>query len=223
MAIGAKALLAKHGIEIALGLVGVGTAFYLSSNASNGKRGGSALPLIFGGQRGVQSRSSQRSNDSGTLATQVIGDIVGQRTALQEAKDQLTLGEAQLTEEQNVAYRDSNVAVQENLNNNGLLQSMEQPWYASILGSAFNDLPMAFGFPPMGGGGYGSYPSPYGMPAYGSSPYSGGFGGFGGGWPEGYGSSGGGGGFLAWLESLFYGGGVAAAPSGSGGGGGFLN
>lgn len=227
MAEGLKSFADKHGVAIALGVGGLGVAWLVASQA--GGSGKTLWPRTFGGQRGQASRSSSSSNDSGSLATQVIGDIIGQRTALVEAHDQLLATEASLTEQQNVAYRNSNVAVQENLNDNGLIQAISPPWYASILGSAFNDLPMAFGMPPMYGGGSSGFPG-----GFSGNGYGGGYGGF---YPQqyfpspygapgGYGSAGSGGmfgGFIQWLYGLFtMSGGGSPAPSGSGGGVGFL-
>lgn len=139
-------------------------------------------PKNVGGQKGSSGHTLSRSGDAGQLATQVIGDVIGQKTALAEAKDQLTLGEQQLTEQQNVAYRESNVQAQMSLN-------QEQPppngWtqiFSQLIGAAgaFFGGPVGAGVlgvqPQFGGGGYGGGYGSGGYPWM--SPY---------GWGQGYG------------------------------------
>lgn len=216
MAVKAESYVGKHGVAIALGLGGLGVAWLVASQA--GGSGRTLWPRTYGGQRGQSSRSSSTSNDSGSLATQVIGDIIGQKTALAEAHDQLLETEASLTEQQNVAYRESNVQTQLSLNS----EVPPPNGWTQIIGQLLGDAPMAFGFPPIGGGssgsmfpggspgGYGGYYPQMSFPSpYPSAPYGG----------YNSGSSGGFTGFMQWLYSIFSG--IGGGSGGGSGGGGY--
>lgn len=144
---------------VAIGIGGAAAVWLAMRSGAAGGSGPSTLwPRVIGGQAGVQSRSSSRTSDAGQLATQVIGDVIGQKTALAESADQLKIAEDQLTTEQNIAYRQSNVATQLSLN-------QEQPppngWtqiFQSLIGAAgsFFGGPVgagALGITPASGGG----------------------------------------------------------------------
>lgn len=193
----------KHPLP-AIALIGGGALvlwFVASQSTSSPAKatGPSAIfPRAIGGQKGTGSRQSSRSSDSASVASQVIGDVLGQKTALVQAQDQLKLGELQLQTEQNIAYRESNVQAQQSVNSevpppNGWTQIFSQligaaaaffggPVGASVLGAS----PRGYGgygssgYPWMGGyapsGGYSGYypysyfPSPY---SYSGGPWGG--------------------------------------------------
>lgn len=155
-----------------LAIAGGGAVLLVARSASapsspgKGKSGPATLwPRTVGGQQGSPSRSSSTatSTDSGSLATQVIGDIIGQRTTLAEAKDQLTESEAQIAAEEYMNDRDNNTEAQLSLNS-------EQPppnGWNQFFGMLLQAIPSFFGIPSFGGGGS------MGAGSFGSSPMGG--------------------------------------------------
>lgn len=155
---------------------------------------------VIGGQRGQQARSSSRSSNpvGGAEAAQLLSNYIQGYDQLQGDKLQLQGTEFGDTTQQNIAYRQSNVAVQEQLNQLGAEQAMQPPWWQQLLSPILQDLPMAFGFPPIGGGAggygggsYGSFPG-YGNWGFDPFAYLGGGGGYSGegGWMPWWGMSG---------------------------------
>lgn len=178
----------KHEWPVVALLGGGALAVLFFSRGSSSSSPSAIYPKVVGGQRGTQARSSSRASDTGTLASQVIQALIGQKVALTQAqdsltlgklnaKDQLSLGELELQTQQNIAYRESNVQAQQSVNS----EVPPPNGWNQFFGMLFNALPMAFGFPPMGGGYSGGYGGGYGSSGYpwmGGSYPSGGYGGF---------------------------------------------
>jgi hypothetical protein len=152
--------------------IGGGAAVVALVMSSGGNAPGSPAksktlwPKVQGIQKGVQGRSRTSSNDSGSLATQVISDVIGQKTALAEAKDAMTVSEDQLTTDQNIAYRESNVQAQQSVNS----EVPPPNGWTSILQSLIGGAASFFGGPvgagvlgvqPQTGGGGSSWWNPF--------------------------------------------------------------
>jgi hypothetical protein len=129
-----------------------------SSSASGKGNGPTTLwPKVVGGQRGTAARSSSvsTSNDSGSLAAQVIGDVIGQRTALAQGQDQIKMAEDEIAGEEEITNRNDNTEAQLSLNS----ETPPPNGWNQFFGELFGALPSFFGIPSLGGSseGLGSF------------------------------------------------------------------